>query len=266
VVPPIAEDFVGIFFSPDGNYFYFGRTDKARPGIITAYRAPVLGGEPRAVIVDIDSPMSFSPDGTHIVFRRDNPPKGERSLIIGNAEGGGEKVLATTHEPDRFDSPPEWSPDGKRVAIFHVAGGAGGSIQTVEVSSGRATNLTTPDRTNTDVGWVEGLRWMPDGKGLVITHGTIASQAHRQISYVAFPSGEISHVTNDTNQYPGVSLTSDGKTLAAVQEERNWGLWIVPAAENSTAKARQIGFAKDEGFYVDWPADVRILTYTLTDI
>ena len=266
VVPPIAENFLGVLFSPDGNYFYFGRTDKSRPGITTVYRAPVLGGAPRPVIFDIDSAMSFSPDGARVVFRRDNPPKGEHSLIIANADGGGEKALATTKDPNRFEGSPDWSPDGRFVAIFYVAGGAAGSIQTIEVSSGKATNITTPDRTNTDVGWVEGMRWMPDSKGLVITHQTIASQAHAQISYVAFPSGEISHITNDTNQYPGLSLTSDGKTLAAVQEERNWGLWTVPAAENSTAKARQIGFAKDEGFYVDWAADGRILTYGLLDI
>src|SRR5262249_7671115 len=266
VVPPIAENFLGVFFSPDGNYFYFGRTDKGRPGIVTVYRAPVLGGAPRPVIVDIDSAMTFSPDSTRVVFRRDNPPKGERSLIIANAEGGGERVLATSKEPDRFDSAPAWSPDGKLVAIFHIAGGAAGSIQTIDVASGRVADVTTPERTNTDIGWVGAVGWMPDGKGLVITHKTIASQGHVQISYVAFPSGEISQITNDVNQYEvGLSLTSDGKTLAAVQEVRNFGLWTVPTAEHSTAKARQIGFAKDEGLYVDWAWDGRIVTYGATD-
>src|SRR5262249_20414266 len=93
VVPPIAEDFLALAFSKDGNYIYFTRTDKSRPGIGFLHRAPVLGGVPQVVITDIDSPMSFSPDGTRLVFRRDDPPKGEQSFVIANVDGSGEKIL-----------------------------------------------------------------------------------------------------------------------------------------------------------------------------
>src|SRR5262249_42011768 len=97
---------------------------------------------------------------------------------------------------------------------------------------------------------------------------TVGSRGNPQISYAAYPSGEISHVTNDLNEYDedSLDLTTDGKTLATVQQDRNVGLWTLPSAPNSTEKARQIGFAKDEGFFIMYTAEGRILTQGLEDI
>ena len=264
VMPPVAEEHPGLAFSKDGNYIYFGLTDKRRPGITFLHRAPVLGGAPSVVITDIDSRMSFSPDGTQFVFRRDDPPKGEQRLIIANADGSGERVLTTRKAPEGFISGPDWSPDGKFIAICALVG-AKSWLQTIDVTSGSVASITRPERTSTDVGVVSQLRWMPDGKGLLIAHRTWASRGRIQISYIAYPSGELSHVTNDLNAYDEESLdmTADGKTLATVQSERAFGLWTMPAGENSTAKAQQVGFAKDEGQGIDWTVDGRILTADL---
>jgi len=261
VVPPTSEDVPGVAFSKDGNYIYFGLTDKRRPGITFLHRAPVLGGAPGLVMTDIDSSMSFSPDGSRFVFRRDNPPKGEHSLIIANADGSGERVIATRKNPEGFVSAPDWSPDGKLIAVFAFIG-AKGWIQTIDVASGAVATITGPERSSTDVGAVFQVRWMPDGKGLLIAHRTWDSRGRIQISYVAYPSGQLTHVTNDVNDYDENSLdiTADGKTLATVQSERAFGLWTMPAAEDSTAKAQQVGFAKYEGEAVNWTNDGRILT------
>jgi eukaryotic-like serine/threonine-protein kinase len=261
VVPPIAEDHTGLAFSRDGNYIYFGLTDRRRPGINFLHRAPVLGGAPSLVMTDIDSPMSFSPDGSRFIFRRDNPPKGEHNLIIANADGSGERVLATRKNPEGFIGAPDWSPDGKLIAVFAFIG-AKGWIQTIDVASGAVATITSPQRSSTDVGAVFQVRWMPDGRGLLIAHRTWDSRGRIQISYVAYPSGELSHVTNDVNDYDEESLdmTADGKTMATVQSERAFGLWTMPAAEDSTAKAQQVGFAKYEGEAVNWTNDGRILT------
>jgi eukaryotic-like serine/threonine-protein kinase len=267
VVPPIAEEYFGLAFSKDGNYIYFAHTDRSRPGITFMYRAPVLGGTPQIVITDIDSPMSFSPDGTRVAFRRDSPPRGERSLIIASADGSGERILATRKEPERFASAPDWTPDGRLIVVV-VTSGAGGAIQTIDVSSGNVTTVTGAERSSRDVGIVSRVRWTPDGKGLLIVHQTVGSRGNHQISYAAYPSGEISHITNDLNEYDedSLDLTADGKTLAAVQEDRNVGLWTLPAAPNSSDKARQIGFAKDEGFFVMYTQEGRLLTQGMEDI
>ena len=51
----------GLTFSPDGNYLYFVKRDES-VGVGTLLQAPSLGGAPRQVIVDVDSPISFSPN------------------------------------------------------------------------------------------------------------------------------------------------------------------------------------------------------------
>lgn len=78
---------------------------------------------------------------------------------------------------------------------------------------------------------------------------------------MAYPSGEISRITNDLATYHALAgVTADGKIVAAVQSERTFGLWVMPAAENATGQARQIGLARDEGSQVAWTGDGRVLT------
>jgi Tol biopolymer transport system component len=73
VLPADAVGFEGLTFSPDGNYIYYVRADSNDPGFKYLYMMPALGGSSRLLIKDIDSPVSFSPDGqrsfTHAVSR-----------------------------------------------------------------------------------------------------------------------------------------------------------------------------------------------------
>ena len=73
VLAPDVVEFVGLNFSPDGNYIYFVRSDKTTENYRYLYQMPVLGGSPRQLVRDIDSPVDFSPDGTHLVFERGVP-------------------------------------------------------------------------------------------------------------------------------------------------------------------------------------------------
>jgi len=261
VVPPSEEQYIGLTFSKDGNHFYFVRTDSSRPGIRVLYRAPVLGGEPDLVLSDVDSPVSFSPDGSQFVFQRNNPARGETRLIIANADGSGEKVFATQRAPEVFQAAPTWSPDGKLIAAV-ITNGSSESVEAIAVATGALQVVSGPDRSATDVGDVSALRWMPDGRNLVISHETLATAANFQIALLSYPSAVLSPITNDLNSYDAVSLdvTADGKTLATVQRIREFGLWVMPAEENATAKATQIGLATDEGLSVDWTPDGRLLT------
>ena len=73
VLAPDVVEFVGLSFSPDGNYIYFVRSDKTTENYRYLYQMPVLGGSPRQLVRDIDTPIDFSPDGSHFVFQRGVP-------------------------------------------------------------------------------------------------------------------------------------------------------------------------------------------------
>src|ERR1700688_5036801 len=47
VEPPADLDYGGLRFSPDGNYFYFVRSDQGNSEVKVLYRAPLLGGKPQ---------------------------------------------------------------------------------------------------------------------------------------------------------------------------------------------------------------------------
>ena len=112
----ISVSFAGLSFSPDGNYIYFVRSDKSTQLYNYLYTIPVLGGNPRQLIRDIDSPVSFSPDGKQFVFMRGIPDKDAIQLRIAAADGSGERLLAQLPAFAGVILGGSWSPDGKSVA------------------------------------------------------------------------------------------------------------------------------------------------------
>lgn len=96
IVPPAAVSYASLMFSPDGNYIYFRKAETSVGSAFNLYRAPVLGGTPQRIVVDIDSDISFSPDGKGITYFRDNDPEvGRMRLLSANPDGGDERPFST---------------------------------------------------------------------------------------------------------------------------------------------------------------------------
>ncbi|HXW14295.1 MAG TPA: protein kinase, partial [Terriglobia bacterium] len=81
VVPPAEVLYLGLSFSPDGNYVYFISAAQNNFYFKTLYQVPVLGGAPRKILADVDSPVAFSPDGTRIAYVRVLSEQGEVDLL-----------------------------------------------------------------------------------------------------------------------------------------------------------------------------------------
>ena len=80
----------------DGNYFYFRRADADNEALNFLYRAPVLGGTPQKLASDVDSNITFSPDGQQFLFiRNDDPDPGKYLLLSVPAAGGPEQIVAS---------------------------------------------------------------------------------------------------------------------------------------------------------------------------
>ena len=66
VFPPSDSYYTSLAFSPDGNYIYFRKAQNATHTYFILYRAPIFGGTTHIIVQNIDSDISFSPDGHHI--------------------------------------------------------------------------------------------------------------------------------------------------------------------------------------------------------
>ena len=258
IIPPASAVYRGLAFSPDGNYIYFREATNQLLNTWNLYRAPLLGGTPRAIGKDIDTNITFSPDAKRMAYSRSNDPElGKWRLLTANPDRSDEKVLliAPGAAGPTFVA---WSPDGKRIACsFQRPGDALGSIDMFDLSSGHLQSFARFD----DKVPFE-LDWLPDGRGLLMVYskaylGPVPSRA--QIGFLSYPAGNFRTVTNDTNRYSTLSLSADAKTLATVQVQPSREIDILPGAGSGTPAAVP-GIPQREIFTgLGWSADGQLL-------
>ncbi|MEW6210816.1 MAG: protein kinase [Acidobacteriota bacterium] len=234
IVPPSDVQYIGLTFSLDGNYVYYVRFEKDNP-ILSLFQIPVLGGTPKKIIEDVDSRITFSPSGDRFAFMRRSNTDKESQLIIANSDGTGERKLAVMKLPDQYQLP-AWSPDGRVIAcaVLRISAGRQFSVDEIRVDDG-AQKTFTSRRWQT----IAGLEWVSDGQSLMMTaqdQGPGTNQI--QVWQLSYPAGEARRVTNDLNNYVGVSLTADSKTMVTVQTEARMNMWVAP--DSKAANARQI--------------------------
>jgi serine/threonine protein kinase len=221
VVAPAEVYYRHLRFSPDGNYLYFIRTEPGSEELEYLYRAPLLGGTPEKLVTDIDSNITFSPDGRRFAFFRDNNPEpGKYRLLVVPVEGGEEKILHGGSTSDRmFD--PAWSPDGKTIVCSVLQPGTAFSgLVALDVASGKQKLFFTSDDRI-----LQRPVWMPDGRGLIALNQFNSNQ----IVFVSYPEGKWSPVTRDTNNYSDPSVAGDGRNVATVMSEGHWNLFTMPS-------------------------------------
>jgi serine/threonine protein kinase len=251
VEPPTNVQFNGLRFSPDGNYFYFVRSDPGNEGLEFLYRAPLLGGVPEKLSEDVDSNVTLSPDGRMAAFMRyDNPKPGEYQLIVKDLESGSEKPLVSGLEERLLY--PAWSPDGKVIICFVAQPkGAMTGFDAIDARSGQRTPLL-----RSESGVVSGPEWLPDGRNLLALYRDASSNYLRnQIVRISYPDGVMSTVTRDTGHYSSISMARTVGVLAAVASEQHWDLQTL----NTAGQVKTIGRASEE-LTLAWTPGGKLLT------
>jgi serine/threonine protein kinase len=251
VLAPADASYQDLIFSPDGNYIYFRNGTE---GAFDLYRAPVLGGAPQPVLHDIGSGVSFSPEGKLIVFVRANDPEvGKFRVFTANADGTNSRALYDGNTTVDQPAMVAWSPDGTQIAsLLFFANGSLTTIQLADSASGKVRPFVKFNDRN-----LSGLVWLPNGSGLLTSYmpGSSPPPSHLQIGFVASPGGEFRRITKDTNGYRTLTLSADGKTLAAVQQKATQTLYLMPAAGfTGTPPAPAAAQSKDSHFF-SWAGD-----------
>ena len=197
VVPPEAVQYAGVRFSPDGNYLYFLRGEPGQ-ALKYLYRAPVLGGTPQKLVTDVDTNITFSPDGRNLAYVvYNNPELGKLRLVTYSLQTGEGKTLVDGNMNQRL-SDPAWSPDGKTIVcvILQPANAISG-LMAVDVASGKQ-NLIYAFQD----GIVQSPVWLPDGSSLLALYAGRDTNFRRdQIVQISPRDHTHRAVTHDTNDY-----------------------------------------------------------------
>jgi serine/threonine protein kinase len=263
VIPPSPSDYASLTFSPDGDYFFFRKAVNALSTHHDLYRAPMLGGSPQMIVRNINSDITFSPDGHRIAYVRANDPEiGKYRLLTATVDGNDERVLQTAEVGSTTDFAHHlaWSPSGNQIAYQLVQPGAAtGGIELFDLETGNARRLATFDDK-----YVTGLSWLPDRRQILVNYWTRPDAYRGQIGWISNSGGDIHPITRDTNRYDGVTSSADGRTLATVQTKMTNNVYLIPGAGSPSPQAEPLpsqgrNFVGVNWVDVNWTADGKLL-------
>ncbi|HEY0727607.1 MAG TPA: hypothetical protein VGD38_06010, partial [Pyrinomonadaceae bacterium] len=226
-VSPVSDSrYSGLSFSPDGTFVYY-LENLAETG--TLYRVSKLGGAQRLVLENVNTAVTFSPEGSQMAFVRSSNAVDPSDLVIASADGGSSSVLVRRPLTDnRFFSSdmrgpgPAWSPDGKSIAC--VTHGKGPKVnefwlEVIDVASMMSKPVVAGP-------WyhISRITWLSDGSGWIV-----AANATRggpgQLYLVGNHVAGVRQITNDPNNYTLVSSAKDSSVFVTRSVERSSSLW-----------------------------------------
>jgi len=254
VIPPSPASYASPAFSPDGNYIYF-RKARDPNSVFDLYRSPVLGGSPQKLVHDVDSDITFSPDGRRIAYVRQNDPEiGKYRLLTATLDGNDEKVLQIGSAKDNVFSP-AWSPNGNLIAYrVRQPGGALTGIDIFDIDSGKSRRLAVFEDK-----MVLALKWSRDGRGILFNYYPKGPKLGGQIGWLPSTGEDFHPITRDTNDYFG--LTASAGTLATVQTRTTHNVYLLPGTGKRSAQqfplSLQVRNIADVG--LTWTHDGKLL-------
>jgi len=232
VVPSEEPDFRGLTFSPEGDSIYFVRERKDIYTFRDLYAMPILGGPYRLLTKDIDSPVSFSPDGRQFVYTRGVGPPFANEIRVANVDGSKDHLVTTISDTSQsFSVGAAWSPSGGTIAVsFMLRGPRSGYV---------LDSISAADGSLREVFWNAGVigrpQWLPEGDKVLVDIDD--PNGRGQLWTVSVPQGERRRVTNDlANWGIRIDTTRDSKSLVAVQWSVSANIWESGAANPSAAK------------------------------
>lgn len=252
IVGPSQNVYQGLAISPDNKWVYYDVWDRVSVGEI--FRIPTLGGTPQKIVHDCMPGVSVSPDGESITYVRSDD-RGNRFVLLKMPSGGGdERELLSS--PAGFLYRPAWSPDGRSIAVGMFGGGTDSRypvLAEVAAEGGEPKTIWSDTENRFQPGR---FVWLPEKKGLLLTLAN-SREFRTQIWFADYKTGRMQQVTKDINSYGSISISADGKSLLAVQDDFLLSVWNVPTDKPNDA--RRITDGKTEGIGLDWTPDDRIV-------
>lgn len=265
--PPSKIKYAGLTFSTDGNYIYYysfgvddSKSDENTTGVL--YRRLYLSDTQSAqeILRDIDSPVTFSPDGSKFAYIQADWKEKRDKLIIATADGSEKDILLERKYPDFIATKdaresPVWSPDGEFIACpvgSKDQNNDSMSVVKVDLKTRREFQITAQK-------WkrVGRIVWINNGEEMLLTTADYSSDLY-QIVRLSVKTGETQPFTKDFSDYTELSVTPDSKKLVAIQSERKSSLWIAQSNKIGLPE-RLTGNKYDALWGGTWTADGKLI-------
>jgi eukaryotic-like serine/threonine-protein kinase len=255
-VVPKADQMTGATFSPDGNYLYISyQPDQSNTFYRNIYSVSSFGGPLVEIRKDVASRVCFLDGGKRIAYLRNTAETGKQTLLLADADGANEHVVLTRgfNEAVALDC-------NSRLGLIALA---------IRVLSQkvrmRILVVDTEGKTMADFPQQRGvldLAWLPDGSGIL--HAARTPPNPHQVWLQPYPKGEPVKITNDLNQYSGLSVTGDGRSFVVTQTDTIATVYTTDVRSTSgpfTLSAMSTGQEhwNFDGVSVSWTADGQLL-------
>ncbi|MEP6787153.1 MAG: protein kinase, partial [Acidobacteriota bacterium] len=231
LLPPQPVQFWGgVTVSPDGSQVYYITANRmAQHG--TLYRISSLGGTPRKLVETANDLGSISPDGQRVLFVRYGDTV---DVISANAnDGSDERVICSGGKNLNFRDP-QFSADGGKIYVIRndrIDGVEYRSLVEIPAGGGAETVIIPKQRQR-----ISEIAVLQDGRGMLV-NATDPISNLSQIYYVDPASGKQTRITNDLNEYVGVSVDMTGKIIVSAQRHDETTIWAGSMANLASATA-----------------------------
>ncbi len=260
VTIPISQ--VGAFgggeMTPDGNYLYYTHSDPSNPNNMNLYSVPALGGRSKLIVNDVASAASCSPDGKHIVFRREIHDAGEHQIVVADADGSSQRVIFRGSVQQALFTDPAWSKDGGLIAV--------GSFDTGKDTITSILVFTPEGKLVKTFGLPSILRsiaWTRDSLGLFFIAGEKSTGLRSQIFFQGYRDVQPVKITNDLSDYQSLSVAADGKSFVTIQTRPQATIYVGDSPATLTDKIdwklNPISTEQATGYALSWTASGKLL-------
>jgi len=231
VLPATSATIEHLSFSLDGNYLFYLMRKADAQNYRSLYQIPSLGGVPQQRTFDVDTRVTFSPDGKQLAFMRGIPQQHEWQMVAVDLESWKERVITRIAESLFPNGGPAWAPDGKTIAVPLLPGG--GTLRS-EIGYFDPTHGFRQSLREIPHAEVRSIAWIEDGTGLVAEGWGTVGAVHPQVFMLSYPATTLQRITNDFGEYSGVSVSSGAEAIAAVRQTRLANVWIADVSGANT--------------------------------
>ncbi len=235
-----------LIFAHDGESIYYTRVAGSD---VSIWQIGSLGGQPRKVLGNASVP-SPSRDGRMLAWYT-NATDGSISLMVGAADGTGQRLLAEKLQPGVATGRASWSSDGRSLAYSFGSLFTPRNLFVVNVADGVRRQVTHFER-GTEGPMTQA--WLPDNQHVVISYFASAQAlGPHDLAVVDVRSGSIVRITtNVTDGFDEPSLSADGTRMIVTASHQVREVWKVPFGTDPLVNGRSAVRLLDQSFDPMW--------------